>query len=234
VSLGLLGVGKAAGAAAALSYADAIAADSPVAHWRFGESSGATVADETVNNHDGTREQVGGGDGPTQGATGALAGDPDTAYTFDGAFQYVSVPHHADLAIVGDLTLEAWVKPADFANFNMLLCKGESAEYEWRLNQTTGLPALGTGYSYVIGTAAPAEDVWSHVAVKWVGTTITHYLNGVANGSGTLARPSAGSVALQIGSRSAGFFFKGDIDEPAIYASGLSDARILAHYEAGT
>jgi hypothetical protein len=63
-----------------VSYVDEVLADSPLAYWRLGEPSGATAADSSGNGHDGTYEGS-----PTLGVSGSVAGDADTAATFDGS-----------------------------------------------------------------------------------------------------------------------------------------------------
>ena len=55
-------------------YRAAVLADSPLAYWRLGETSGTVAHDETGNGHDGT--YVG---GVTLGQPGALTGDANTA-----------------------------------------------------------------------------------------------------------------------------------------------------------
>ncbi|HEY6461522.1 MAG TPA: hypothetical protein VIY73_15250, partial [Polyangiaceae bacterium] len=70
---------------AAVTYPGVVMADLPLSYWRFGEASG-TVAVDQMGATNGT--YVG---GVTLGAPGAIAGDGDTAATFDGATGYVDM-----------------------------------------------------------------------------------------------------------------------------------------------
>ena len=65
------------------AYAQAVLADDPVAYWRFDETSGVNARDFSGHGHDAT--YIG---GVHLGAGGAIAGDSDTAATFDGATGY--------------------------------------------------------------------------------------------------------------------------------------------------
>ncbi len=79
-------------------------ADTPTAYWRLGEGSGPTAFDKTAGNHDGTYTN-----GPTLGVVGLIdEPDPDTAVTFNGSTQYVTVPDDPAWDFT-DLTMEAWV-----------------------------------------------------------------------------------------------------------------------------
>jgi len=59
-------------------YSVAVAADSPIAWWRLGESSGTNAADSSGNSRDGTYAGT-----PTLGAPGYTR-DGNTAVTFNG------------------------------------------------------------------------------------------------------------------------------------------------------
>src|SRR4051812_25995064 len=60
------------------AYTAEVMADHPVVYLRLGETTGS-VAHDAVGHHDGTY-----GPQAVLGGDGAIAGDPDTAVTFDG------------------------------------------------------------------------------------------------------------------------------------------------------
>jgi hypothetical protein len=67
----------------------------------------------------------------------------------------------------------------------------------------------------VSASSAPAAGSWSLVAVTVSGTTVTHYLNGLTNGLGTITSftPSDGGKDAKIGSRDdLATMFKGSMD----------------------
>lgn len=220
---------------AALAYSSEVLADAPAGYWRLGEPSGTLAADSSGHALDGT--YVG---SPTLAQPGGVVGD--TAATFSGAAsQRVDVSHSALLALTGDLTLEAWVKPVDAGGFYFIVAKDNGflpGPYEFRLQSGTGIPVLlvTTDNAVLAGTTAPATGVWSHVAVTITAAGAwTHYLNGSLNGSGSTAqaRYADAGLGLKIGSRDDLFNgFNGGLDEVAVYPTVLSAARIQAHYDA--
>ncbi len=89
------------------SYNAAVLADSPLAYWRLGETSGTTAADSSGNNRSGSYVAS-----PSLNQPGALAGDTNRAVGFNGSSQYVNVPYVAALN-PAQLTVEAWAtRPA--------------------------------------------------------------------------------------------------------------------------
>jgi hypothetical protein len=217
----------------AADYSAQIFADNPVGYWRMGESSGTTAVDASGWKNNGT--YVG---AVTHGTAGA-SGDGDTATTMATATR-VDVLHDQAFSLLGDLTLECWVYPTSRSSSGMLITKDTAGgtannNYEWRLEVTTGLPTFRqftTGISIVSGTVAVPLNQWSLIAVTKSGATVTHYINGVANGSGTLAgTPTINSLPLRFGTRDdlAGYFI-GRLDEVALYPSALTSTRLQAHY----
>src|SRR4051812_32689998 len=71
---------QAPAASATPTYRDTVMADSPQAYWRLGDSGGS-AADETGHGNTGTFASS----GVTTGASGAIAGDSDTAVTLNGS-----------------------------------------------------------------------------------------------------------------------------------------------------
>lgn len=222
-----------------MTLATAILADSPVHFWEMQEASGSVLTDAVGTPDDGT--YVG---GFTLAAAGPQTGLPDKGVTFNGSTGFASAPHTTDLNITGDLTLEIWVKPVNFSNYWFFITKatgnGTSATpYEWRMDAGNGRPwfgcASGGGNSNVQATNPLVVGQWNQVAVKRSGTTVTHYLNGVPNGSGTVVAPTGNSLAVLIGSRpDTSWSPTYTAAYAAVFNSALSTAQILAHYtEAG-
>jgi hypothetical protein len=88
-----------------MTYSSEVLADSPLCFLRLGEASGTTAADSSGNSHAGTYAAS-----PTLGATGLIAGDSDTAVTFNGSSQYVSIDNSSGWADGTSFTAEIWVK----------------------------------------------------------------------------------------------------------------------------
>ena len=185
----------------------------------------------------------------TLGAPGALAGDADTAATFDGASGVMTVPFGPALSVNAPFTVEAWLKPATTRTSDndlaCALCAGHfgnprsgwilyQAQSGWSFrifNQNGTTPSLN-----IIGGPAPAIGVWQHVVTVWNGTNGFVYVNGALRTN----KAAPGFVAntdgaLAVGMRNDGNFpWGGTEDEVAIYTNALSAADILAHYQNGT
>jgi len=214
-----------------------------VAYWPLDEQQG-----QTVNN------RVAGAGNGTFGANSSVASDDplwktpsdckiNACSAFDGTNDIITVSDSPALSITGDMTISAWVKITDFGTHRGLIGKTSSnvpAPYDYFLLATSGLPHFargnGTSHSAVTATTAPTPGVWQHVAVTMSGTTVTHYLNGHPNGTGTLTTSIAdGDGSLIIGSRAdSATIVKGSLDEVKIHNSALTQDQILVEMNAGS
>jgi hypothetical protein len=239
------------GADAALTYPQVVLADSPLSYWRFGESSGTVAVDET-----GTTNGTYSAAGVTLGAPGAIAGDSNTAATFDGASGYVDMGAAFAFGGVSPMTYEAWFKPnpADTAARRFLsketINSGGRQGFLMAYDLGGPLPDggapntllswerwLNSGVDAVIAIVTPG--VYQHVVVTYDGSTMTMYLNGQTVGSTASTRSIAAltdpfRVATYSDGLTAADCFGGTIDEVAIYDHALSAARVLLHYDVGT
>jgi hypothetical protein len=165
--------------------------------------------------------------------------------TFDGTTGYVSVANSANLNPTGDLTVEAWAKPGLLdSKTRAVIHKGGTAgypSYQYRLGLTSGNFWRGSVYvgstNFTVTSPSMAKPLeWTHLAMTRSGSTLRLYLNGGAvatttasgalnTSSGILAIGRTGSVSVD--------YFKGSIDELAVYPSALSAAAIAEHYQAG-
>jgi Concanavalin A-like lectin/glucanases superfamily len=216
-------------------YKDEVLADSPKGYWRLGDASGSTATEKMRADH-GTYTN-----GPTLAATGALTGDSDTAVTFDGTNDYVTVPYDSWLN-PSSVTLEGWAKPtggsgtartvtaSQDTNTGYLL--GIGTDNKWRFTVGTG-----SATTVVASTSTVTINSWAHVVGTYDGTTATLYVNGISVGSSATARTVNSTQPLGIGATDAGGswagYFTGSLDEIAVYATALSSARVQAHYLMG-
>ncbi len=218
---------------AASEYAAAVAADNPVSYWRLGEASGTTAADERGANP-GTYTNA-----PTLGATSLLATDTaNKAVSFDGVNDHVKVPSSASLQLTSTLSLEAWIKPTSLpasGTFASILTKPESYSLQFNgplLEFTIMQSGVRKRLQAPSGTIVAGQTY--HVVATYDGTTQRLYVNGTQMASTALSgAATVNTNSLMIGSWNASEeFFKGTIDEPAIYNTVLSGARVAAHYQA--
>jgi PKD repeat protein len=222
------------------SYPTEVLADSPTSYWRLGEATGTTASDAAGANTGAVKGGV------TLGAPGGLTADTNAAMTFDGTTGYVSVANSTNLNPTGDLTVEAWAKPGTLdSNTRAVVHKGGTsgyASYQYRLglassNLWRGSVYIGSNNYTVTSPSVATSAGWTYLAMTRSGSTLTLYVNGVAVSTSTasgLLNTSTGILAIgRTGSASVDYF-KGSIDEVAVYPNALSSGRIAAHYRAGT
>jgi hypothetical protein len=223
-------------------YAAEVNADSPSGYWRLGESSGTSAADQTGANP-GTYDS-----GVTLGVLGALTGDANTAARFDGRDDRVNMGDPANGSLdfgTGDFTVEAWVKTT--VNGEQAIVSKRAATTGtpfWQLTVTNDpghdgeirVNVLAGGTLEVYGPARRVDDgAWHHVAVVFDRDTgLTIHVDGLSVFRPGAASGDVGNAGPFLVGKSTGYnYFKGDLDEVAVYRAALSAARIQAHYAAG-
>lgn len=215
-----------------MSYSAEVLADSPLVYWRLGEASGTSAADASGNGRTGTYSGT-----YTQGVTGLLTGDSNTAVTL-GANGLVTVADTTDLSA---FTAEAWIKTTDTGGAFISRTGSPTTNRVFYL-ETSGNVAraiifkTNSTLTSVTGTTTITDNAAHHVAMTYDGTTLRLYVNGVEEGtpstavSGTL---NTADAPLVLGGRGTTHEFDGTIDEAAYYTTALSGARIAAHNTAG-
>jgi DNA-binding beta-propeller fold protein YncE len=214
-------------------YATAVVGDSPAGYWRLGETSGSTAFDG-VGSSSGSYQNS-----PTLGTAGLLTNDANTAVTFNGSNQSVSIPSNGVLSPANTISVEAWIKPSSLpasGSFRSIVSKAESYSLQFngplleftiiqgstrrRLQAPSGAVAAGGKY-HVVGT--------------YDGTTQKLYINGsLANQAALTGAITTNSTALTIGSWSSQEYFSGVIDDAAVYPFALTATQVLNHYNVGT
>jgi len=184
--------------------------------------------------------------GVTLGSTGAIAGDANTAATFDGTNDYAS----ATRQIGDDFSIEFWFKSTQGIGTGAQWWSGAGmvdAEVSGSANdfgvslRSDGRVVAGVGtpdVSVVSSAGGYNNGAWHHVVFTRTKTSgaLTLYVDGVsagtANGS-TLSLTSPSTINLgriQAGSN----YLNGSLDEVAVYNTALSAATVTAHYVNGT
>lgn len=230
-------------------YETAVLEAEPIAYWRMDIASGLSVPDASGNDN----ALVLQGDGHERGVQGAIVNDESTAIRFDGEASYAiaSDPRAFDFAESAPFTLEAWA----------LRETGGTSYYQHLLSSVEGsagarngyllylLPEPGAGdfarsaFEYdqigvevgLLGTM-PAEGEWAHYVATFDGLTATLYVNGTLEDSA----PVTGSVTARAGSFSVGrssgagdTYFRGVLDELAVYPRALGLVEVATHYALG-
>ena len=225
-----------------------VLADNPIAYWRFGETSGTTAVNLGAIGSavDGTYEG-----GVTLGAGGLVTGDTNTAASFDGSSDYVSIPNNEAINTGGNYTartVELWFRAADLNGTQMLYEEG---------GNLNGLNIFLDGDQLTVGGFVDTTGNWVattvlvntgyHVVLVFDGEagTITGYLNGTSFGSTAASFDAIPYHDGLIGIGAVDWetlypsgenddtgqsdFFDGVIDEVALYNRVLSTTRIERH-----
>lgn len=219
-----------------MTYPTEVLADSPLVYWRLGEPSGTSAVDASGNSHPGTI--VG---SPTLGAGGLVAGDADTAFTFDGT---ISQRVHSTSTVRGAGTLTRFAIECLFdvpASGLFQLCEladpAGSAPDSISLSYSAGFVSFGFQglgpISSPVATAAISTGV-HHLVGEFTGTAVNLYIDGeladtqpFTNGGALLT--VANSFGAGNDPYSGGGAAVGTLDEPAFYTDLLGPARVAAH-----
>lgn len=220
-----------------------------LAHWRFDENPGATVAVDSTGNFNGTNS-------PT-GATFATGGRVGNAMSLTSAQNgFVSMGNNLMLGST-DFTVSAWVQsPAgDTTAFAALLSKHNQSSangYILGYNHTAIANGLDRAFFYAgtrtipsmgftivdvpVSTTTVNDGSWHHlVGVYRVGGTTTIYVDGIPLEGSIASSPiGSNSVPFLIGGSTAGTTPTGNltglVDDVQIYNRALSDTEIDVIY----
>ena len=183
-----------------------------VAAYGFDEGAGTTTADQSGTGNNGTLANT--------TWAGAGNGKFGNALGFNGSNALVTVPDSTSLHLSSGETMEAWVKPTSFGNWNTVLMKERTGYYAAALYANTGSnrPSANVYTSVdndLRGTAQVATGAWTHLATTYDGTTLKLYVNGALASSQAVSGAIVASTgALRIGGNSIwGEYFNGLIDE---------------------
>jgi hypothetical protein len=226
-----------------MSYDSVILADSPVGYWKLDETSGTTAADSSGNGRNGTYVNV-----PESKVAPIYETLSDQSATLAGYYSYVAIPYNAAFA-TPQLSLECWVVPLGGLNPNEQDIFSCAQSGGWLLAvSSNGLSLsinayIGGAYRGAAWTPPVLSGTTFHVVGTYDGQNLRLYVNGdlkdtYTHGSAANITYSA-SNSRMIGANpntttgaENGFFYRGRISNVAYYNAALSDAQVLAHYEA--
>ena len=219
-------------------YKATVLADNPLFYYRLGEASSATTAyDEVATTNNGTYYGS-----PTLGQTGAISGDSNTSVLFKGQsdadyLDAVNLPTQSSLL---PATVEFFFKETSGSN-------GWAGMVFFRNPHAGGVNKRGNdlklGYHWDGDhwqfTDGPTYslDTWYYAALVVTSTAATLYLiaedGTLTSGTNTDTHDSldCDTGHWKVGREQLGSnrFFKGNIDEVALYDQALSQSRIEAH-----
>ena len=236
------GAGGETGVTPAPGYADAVLADEPLVYWRMAAKD-QVVPDATGGGNDLVLQ----GTGHELDADGAVR-DDDGAIEFDGAksFAIASSPRPLDFVGTAAFTLECWARRSD----------GGGGYFQHLLSNVDGVAGNRDGFSLyllpepvndtprsVFEYNRPAVEVsvwgqvepvssWGHYVAVFDGGQAVFYVNGTLTSQKPvegLLGPRTGPFAVARASTGASFF-KGTLDEIAVYAHALDAKAVARHF----
>jgi hypothetical protein len=186
----------------------------------------------------------------TTNASAAIAGDPGScryATAFNGSTSFLDLGAPS-FSLTNGLTVMAWVRwgiaPSTGNNWANIVSNnagtaGDTGQFWLQHTQTDNAFEFAVQTTndriWAQSTVAPVQGQWQHVAGVYNGSTLTIYVNGVANGSASLtgnvvAPSSAYNLTIGRWAFNSETFrsFNGDIDEVRVYPRALSAAELSA------
>ncbi|MBK8563116.1 MAG: BspA family leucine-rich repeat surface protein [Saprospiraceae bacterium] len=153
------------------------------------------------------------------------------ALDFDGTNDHLQVTDNTVGNFgTGDFTVEFWLKTTD--SYGGLAGKLDGCESNWELVLGSGKvefrPLNGTA---IISASTVNNGQWRHIAVTRSGTTVTIYIDGVSNATGTSAHNLTNGAQMVLGTRfncdtNAGRHLAGQLDEFRTWSTARSQQQI--------
>lgn len=209
-----------------------------VGHWTFdGKDMYSNVADVSGNGNSGVLQSF--------TSTTTAIGKIGQALRFDGVNDYVDINATVGNFGTSDFSVSAWIKTTSDDGYiisKRAICGVGSF---WNLRAGDGNSLFGVlvaeiydagGTSITVGgTRTIKDNQWHHVATVRSGTTVTIYVDGTADGSGSDAVVAnlSNAANLQFSNNPCVIPFSGSLDDVRMYSKALSLAEIKQLYLLG-
>src|SRR3990167_4581919 len=162
---------------------------------------------------------------------------------FDGSNDYVDAGNNASLALLGSMTISAWIKSNTNVVYRGIVSKHTywATPYEFKLFENKLMNYSGDDDGGCMNNTASTNSIsfnqWQHVVfVRNSSSGLeTFYINTVQDSGGW---QSSGCIVdegavVTIGNADGGNFFNGSIDEVRVYNRALSQSEITELYNQG-
>lgn len=166
---------------------------------------------------------------------------PNAACNFNGSNSYAKTPNSSDFDFGGNdsFSVTFWIKPFAGGSYPTILSKCEQSDtsgYAIGFDNTNRLRVI-TNLNFSVFSSFPLTmNQWQHVAVTYANKSITIYINGYLDNSGSvpsLNRNAYGLVFGKLCQTLCGNYYSGLLDELRIYKSMLTSTQIGTIYSTG-
>jgi hypothetical protein len=173
-------------------------------------------------------------------------GNTRNAYSFDGSSGYIEVKGGSQLNLITNITISFWMNPgSNQVNFSSILSRyhangGLVIRQDWYLLNSYHATFYNLQQRRSLWDFKVNPNVWSHVAVVKLGSSIKFYVNRMLwNAFQDVANVVVAqnvNLPLMIGAHNGGYsipassliyFFNGTLDDIAIFNRSLSAAEIF-------
>lgn len=183
---------------------------------------------------------------------GAVSNGGDLSAVYPGtAGSNTVVPYQPALnpASARPFTVEFWARPTasdnDDSPVSNRVASGNrsgwvffqrAADTGWNFRMYNG---VGSGLGWDLTGGTSVLDAWSHVVAVWDGSAAKLYVNGALvddsnDPAASGAYNASTSANFIVASSDTGSPYTGSVDEAALYATALSAAQIMNHYNTAT
>jgi hypothetical protein len=183
-----------------------------------------------------------GNDGNGQGGINFANGMLGRAGNFDGNNDRVRLPGSASLNITGDISVAAWVNPV--SGSAAIIHKGAHYSiFRWSNGRITWADSSSWCYACFGSFGNVPNGSWSHVAATKQGSAVTLYVNGVSVvsksfGNSLTTNSSTAHIGCYAGNSGGnnctGYYFRGLIDEGAVWDRALTSSEVQELYNSGS
>lgn len=216
-----------------MAYRDTVLLDSPADFYEMetstGTDSGSGARTLTLSN-------------VTTGVNGIVG----KGWSYNGTTSSASMASFPGGASVANLTLEVWVKAPsnagwsnDYQTFvrrngtDIVLIRGRGSNITGNVNP--GKAEVFLAGTTILSTNRIDDGNWHHVVLTVAGTAAKLYIDGSLSGSATTSKSTYnfGTAAAFVGSDlGTGEFYKGSLDNVAVYTTALTATKVTDHYNA--
>ena len=150
---------------------------------------------------------------------------------FDGTDDYCLAG--SGLAITGNLTVTAWVRPTSFANQGNIVSKTANLGYRMRF-QSDGTFWMYSNTNTITSPSAYTINNWFHTVGVFSSTGLRMYINGsIVQSNGTPFTPSYAASSFIVGGNSTTQeLFQGRIANVSVYNRALNQTEITQNFNA--